>query len=101
MICQPPRTSAIAQLDEFIPSAGLYARDRNQVKPGHQSVSRLAPAIRHRLITEEEVVSTVLHVHSLGPVEKFVQEVYWRRYWKSKLALRPEVWTDYLKDRPA
>jgi deoxyribodipyrimidine photo-lyase len=24
--------------------------------------------------------------------------VYWRRYWKSWLSLRPEVWSDYLKD---
>jgi len=29
-------------------------------------------------------------------VEKSVQEVYWRRYWKSWLALRPEVWSDFL-----
>lgn len=97
MICPSSRTATLGQLDEFIPIAGLYARDRNYVKPGHPSVSRLAPAIRHRLITEEEVVAAVLQVHPFGRVEKFIQEVYWRRYWKSWLALRPEVWSDYLK----
>lgn len=97
MICDPSRSAALAQLDEFIGVAGLYARDRNHVKFGHPSVSRLAPAIRHRLITEEEVVSAVLCVHSFGRVEKWIQEVYWRRYWKSWLALRPEVWNDFLK----
>ena len=97
MICDPSRTAALGQLDDFIRVAGLYARDRNQVKPGHLSVSRLSPAIRHRLITEEEVVQAVLRVHPFGRVEKFIQEVYWRRYWKSWLALRPGVWDEYQK----
>ena len=61
-------------------------------------MSRLAPAIRHRLITEEEVVTAVLRVHPFERVEKFVQEVYWRRYWKSWLSLRPQVWSDFLSD---
>jgi deoxyribodipyrimidine photo-lyase len=98
MICPSSRAAALAQLEGFISIAGLYARDRNHVNPGHPSVSRLSPAIRHRLITEEEVASTVLRVHPFGRVEKFIQEVYWRRYWKSWLALRPEVWSDYLGD---
>jgi deoxyribodipyrimidine photo-lyase len=98
VICPPSRTAALAQLAGFIPVAGLYARDRNQVKPSHASVSRLAPAIRHRLITEEEVAAAVLNVYPFSRVEKFIQEVYWRRYWKSWLALRPEVWSDFLKD---
>lgn len=96
MICNPSRTAALAQLDTFAAIAGLYARDRNQVKPNHSSVSRLAPAIRHRLIREEEVVTAVLRVHPFARVEKFVQEVYWRRYWKSWLSLRPQVWSDFL-----
>jgi len=96
VICNPSRTAALGQLDQFISIAGLYARDRNDVKPSHPSVSRLAPAIRHRLITEEEVAAAVLRVHPLGRVEKFIQEVYWRRYWKSWLSLRPEVWNDFL-----
>ncbi len=100
MVCDPSRTAALGQLDKFIRCAGLYARDRNHVKPSHPSVSRLAPAIRHRLITEEEMVSAVLRVHPFGRVEKFIQEVYWRRYWKSWLALRPQVWSDFLRNLP-
>ncbi len=96
MICPPTRASALAQLDEFIAVARLYARDRNHVKPAHPAVSKLAPAIRHRLISEEEVASIVLQAHSFGRVEKFIQEVYWRRYWKSWLALRPTVWSEYV-----
>ena len=98
MICQPSRAAALAQLAAFIPVAGLYARDRNQVKPSHPSVSKLAPAIRHRLITEDEVVSALLGAYPFNRVEKFIQEVYWRRYWKSWLALRPTVWSDFVQD---
>ena len=97
MICPSSRAVALTQLDGFIPLAGLYARDRNHVKPGHPSVSRLSPAIRHRLITEQEVVGAVLRDHPFGRVQKFIQEVYWRRYWKSWIALRPQVWSDYLE----
>jgi hypothetical protein len=96
MICNPSRTAALDQLSQFISIAGLYERDRNYVKPGHSSVSKLSPAIRHRLITEQEVMSAVLRIHPFGRVEKYIQEVYWRRYWKSWLALRPEVWSDFL-----
>lgn len=96
MICPVGRAAALAALDDFLPLAPLYARDRNHVKPGHPSVSRLSPAIRHRLITEEEVVVAVLGAHRFGRVEKFVQEVYWRRYWKSWLSLRPQLWREYL-----
>ena len=92
------RAAALAQLNEFIPLAGLYVRDRNHVKPGHPSVSRLSSAIRCRLITEQEVVAAVLRVHPFGQVEKFIQEVYWRRYWKSWLSQRPYVWDEY-RDR--
>jgi deoxyribodipyrimidine photo-lyase len=101
MVCLSSRAASLAKLDGFIPIAEHYARDRNHVIPGHPAVSRLSPAIRHRLITEEEVVSTVLRAHSFSRVEKFIQEVYWRRYWKSWLALRPEVWTEFLRDLEA
>ena len=96
MICPSSRAAALEQLAGFLPRAPLYARDRNHVQPGHPAVSRLSPAIRHRLISEDEVAAAVLDKHSAGRVGKFVQEVYWRRYWKSWLSLRPQVWRDYL-----
>lgn len=101
MVCSSSRAATLAKLDGFMPSAEHYARDRNHVIPGHPSVSRLSPAIRHRLITEAEVVAAVLRAHAFSRVEKFIQEVYWRRYWKSWLSLRPEVWSEFLRDLEA
>jgi hypothetical protein len=97
MICPSSRAAALDQLAAFLPKAPLYARDRNHVHPGHPAVSRLSPAIRHRLVSEDEVAAAILGKHAAGRVEKFVQEVYWRRYWKGWLSLRPQVWRDYLE----
>lgn len=89
------RGEALARLEAFLPTAVDYGRDRNGVVPGHPNVSRLSAALRSRLITEEEVVRRVLSVHPFPAVEKFVQEVVWRTYWKGWLELRPQVWTTY------
>jgi len=92
------RKSALDHLSDFVPKAGRYARDRNKVGSIHSSVSRLSPAIRHRLITEDECCEALRKRFADSTIEKFIQEVYWRRYWKSWLSLRPQVWTNYLNE---
>lgn len=90
------RQSALQRLEEFLEEAPRYAARRNHVLPGHPQVSRLSAAIRHRLVTEAEVVEAALQRHSFRAVEKFLQEVLWRGYWKGWLELRPRVWESYL-----
>jgi deoxyribodipyrimidine photo-lyase len=90
------RAVGLEKLEQFLPHAGIdYAQGRNHV-PG--VVSGLSPYIRHRLITEEEVVAAVLGRHSEQAAEKFIQEVCWRTYWKGWLEMRPSVWFRYLDD---
>lgn len=92
----PSRDAALSRLEEFLPRAGReYASRRNYDRPEHRDVSRLSPYIRRRLLTESEVLATVLEHHSQSSAEKFVQEVFWRTYWKGWLELRPGVWSDY------
>jgi deoxyribodipyrimidine photo-lyase len=92
------RQGALQRLEEFVQSAAAaYPRTRNFVKAGHGNVSRLSAALRHRLVSEEEVIDAVLAAHRFSAVEKFVQEVAWRTYWKGWLEQRPGVWTDYLR----
>ncbi len=96
----PSRAAALDRLAAFIPSAGVaYARTRNYDRKGH--VSALSPYIRHRVITEEEVLRATRAAHSYKASEKFIQEVYWRTYWKGWLELRPAVWDQYKADRTA
>lgn len=92
----PTRDAALARLDAFVPRAGrAYATGRNHDLPGHPHVSGLSPYIRHRLISEEEVLQATLAAHSFKSAEKFIQEVYWRTYWKGWLEMRPSVWATY------
>ncbi|MFP7675360.1 FAD-binding domain-containing protein [Marivita sp. S0852] len=94
----PTRTAALEKLAEFLPKAAReYTAQRNYDRgPGnHTAVSTLSPYIRHRLVTEQEVLDAVLGRFSPSSAEKFVQEVFWRTYWKGWLELRPAVWDAY------
>lgn len=95
------RAEALARLDSFVPKAGAYASRRNFVEPGHGNVSRLSPATRTRLLLERELVAAAESRHGAGRVEKFAQEVAWRRYWKGWLERRPDVWNRYREDLAA
>lgn len=95
----PTRSAALEQLDRFKRSMGhTYAQNRNfDFGPNNRTnTSLLSPYISTRLLLEEEVVAAALSVHSYEAAEKFIQEVFWRTYWKGWLELRPSVWKDYL-----
>ena len=96
----PTRAAALARLEEFLPAAGLYAAERNYVRPGHDNVSRLSPWVQKRLLLESEIVAAARAQWSFPAVEKFVQEVYWRTYWKGWLEQRPEAWSRWLEAVP-
>ena len=95
------REGALKQLDSFINSElANYSFKRNfDLGPKDKSnVSCLSPYISHRLITEYEVAKTVLSKFPYQKVEKYIQEIFWRVYWKGWLELRPQVWTDFIED---
>ena len=98
MIPTPTRAAGLAQLDAFVPKAGrAYAAGRNHdlAEDGTGAVSQLSPYLRHRLISEQEVSLAVLAHHDHRACEKFIQEVFWRTYWKGWLEMRPAVWSGY------
>ncbi len=95
------RDGALKQLDDFINSElANYSFKRNfDLGPKDKSnVSCLSPYISHRLITEYEVAKTVLAKFPYQKVDKYIQEIFWRVYWKGWLELRPQVWTDFIED---
>ena len=96
-------TPAFAQdrLAAYLPKAGrAYAAGRNyDLGPGaHSKVSGLSPWLRHRLLLETDVLGAALGRHGFAASEKFVQEVFWRAYFKGWLEHRPEVWRRYRAD---
>ena len=98
------RDGALKKLDNFI-NAELpnYNFKRNfDLGPEDKSnVSCLSPYISHRLITEYEVAKIVLAKFPYQKVEKYIQEIFWRVYWKGWLELRPQVWSDFTEDLKA
>lgn len=94
----PTRDMALERLKAFAPfSGGAYASSRNfDLGPDNRSnISMLSPWVRHRLISEEEILAQTLHHHSFRASEKFLQEVFWRAYFKGWLEQRPDVWRWY------
>jgi hypothetical protein len=96
----PTRAAALARLEAFLPVAGRYAAERNYVRPGHENISRLSPWVQKRLLLESEVVAAARACWSFPAVEKFVQEVYWRTYWKGWLEQRPAAWGRWVEAVP-
>ncbi|MBC7369314.1 MAG: hypothetical protein H7343_21310 [Undibacterium sp.] len=96
----PTRAAAQARLAGFLPLAGHYAAQRNFVRPGHDHVARLSPWVQKRLLLEREVVEAALGAWTWPAVEKFVQEVYWRTYWKGWLEQRPAAWARWVEAVP-
>ena len=93
----PSRAAARHRLESFLPDAGApYAARRNFDEA--DGVSGLSPYLRHRALTEPEVLRAVVTRHGQDRAEKFIAEVFWRTYWKGWLENRPAVWTAYRAD---
>ena len=89
------RHDALSAWADFLPSITQYAKRRNHVESQHRNVSGLSAALRFRTILEDEILRDSLQEHQFHSVEKWVQEVCWRRYWKGWLEGRPHVWDSW------
>ena len=95
------RSRGLERLTDFLPRAGRrYAKTRNfDYGPDRRdNVSSLSPYIRHRLVLEAEVLEAVLNEHAYADADKFVQEVFWRAYFKGWLEQHPDAWHNYRRD---
>ena len=95
------RSEALDKLNNYIESDISNYNSKRNFDFGvtnRRNVSCLSPYITHRLITEYETAKLVLKKHPFQKVDKFIQEIFWRVYWKGWLELRPRVWSDYIED---
>ena len=95
------RSEALENLNVYVKYTGAnYRSNRNYAEKlgTRQNVSSLSPFIRYRLISEEEVILQVLKENSYSAAEKFIQEVFWRTYWKGWMQLRPHLYDVYLDE---
>ena len=92
------RAAGVDRLHAFTPRMGrAYAAGRNtDLGPDAQTAtSALSPYLRRRMVTEAEAVEAALAAHGPAGAEKYVQEVFWRSYFKGHLETRPSLWTRY------
>ncbi len=87
----------------YLPYTGSYYRDNRNysydLTNNRNTTSLLSPYIRYRLLSEEDIIKKTLSIYSFSKTEKFIQEIYWRTYWKGWLEHRPDVYDDYLTQR--
>tara|TARA_B100001059_G_C17833259_1_gene586138 strand:- start:3201 stop:4346 length:1146 start_codon:yes stop_codon:yes gene_type:complete len=97
----PSRTKALEQLNFFVEKhLSFYARDRNfDFGPDKRTnTSCLSPYVTHGVLSEKEIIKKVIKKFSFSKIEKFIQEVLWRTYWKGWLERRPSLWTEFIND---
>ena len=96
----PTKTSEIKEkFEEFINKNLIdYSSKRNfDLGSPHTNVSTLSPYIGRRLISETDILDVAFQKFKPIKIEKFVQEIFWRTYWRGWLELHPIIWNEYEK----
>ena len=87
----------------YLPKTGSYYSNKRNYSYDYEnktnSTSLLSPYIRYRILSEEDIIRRVLKTHPFSKAEKYIQEIYWRTYWKGWLEHRKIVYDDYLLNR--
>ena len=97
---KPNYINAKKSLDSFIKNGlNSYSSKRNfdLGLDDKSNVSCLSPFIKKRIIHERTILENCLKNNKYGNIEKFIQEIFWRTYWKGWLEGRKKVWEDYNK----
>ena len=78
-----------------------YAKFRNfDYGPTNKSsVSKLSPYISHRILLEYELLKEIKKKYQSQNINKFIEEIYWRIYWKGWMENRPKVWNNYISEK--
>ena len=74
-----------------------YSKKRNfDFGQPHKNVSKLSPYLRTRFICEEEVLKIAFSKNNFQNIEKFIEEIFWRTYWRGWLETHPWIYNEYL-----
>ena len=79
------RQIGLHKLNSFIENGlAKYSSKRNfDFGPiNRTNISTLSPFIRKRILHETEVIKHCLNKYPYQKIEKFIQEIFWRVYWK-------------------
>ena len=92
------RSEVIDNLVKFSETEILnYSKKRNfDLGPPYKNVSKLSPYLRTRFISEEEVLKIIVSKNNMKTIEKFIEEIFWRTYWRGWLESHPWIYDEYL-----
>ena len=93
------KINLLRHLNDFSKNEILnYSSNRNyDLGEPHHNVSKVSPFLRRRFITEEEVLGIILKNNKVEKIQKFIEEIFWRTYWRGWLETHPWVYDDYKK----
>ena len=84
------KSEILSLFENFNPEK--YAKTRNYLD-GH--ISRLSIAIKHGIVTNQEIFNLNKQKYSYIESEKFIQELAWRDFWRSYAYQNPDyLWKD-------
>ena len=63
------------------------------------SVSKLSPYISHRVLLEFDLLLDLKEKCQSSKINKFIEEIYWRIYWKGWMENRPKVWCNFISEK--
>ena len=94
------RSKLIKNLENFIENKILNYHETRSFDTGtpHQEVSRLSPYISRRFISEYKILNKILIQHKIEKVQKFIEEIYWRTYWRGWLETHPWIYNEYIQN---
>ena len=73
-----------------------YLRNYDFGPNKNSSVSKLSPYISHRILLEYDLIKDIKNKYNGDNANKFIEEVYWRIYWKGWLENKPCVWDNFI-----
>ena len=65
--------------------------------PDKQSaVSKISPFVSHRILFEFKLIKEIINKYESSAVNKYIEELYWRIYWKGWLENNPCLWEHFV-----
>ena len=93
------RRHSIDKMTDWMPNAASsYQSSRNYDLDGKQTTSRLSESISVGILSEMDVIDCAKRLNISMKNNKFIEEIFWRVYFRGYFETRPSVWTHYTKN---
>ena len=93
------RQHSIDKMTDWMPNAASsYQSSRNYDLDGKQTTSRLSESISAGILSEMDVIDCAKRFNISMKNNKFLEEIFWRIYFRGYFETHPSVWTHYTKN---